>query len=360
MADPNLSQATTTDFKNTVPDFIVEAMALDIANSDGSETFVYYDKATENYGYYFNHPQVASPLNSICTWAYSRGWDTRDPSMKAQLDHITGNGKENFDTIIWNHGNVKLMQGDSFAHVIMNKAKNIILNMINISPERVKTVFKGPRIVRYEIWDGKDWVTKEMDEILHSFNKKIGDSTRGTSQVQSSKNVNDAMIEAFEDERVIKHRDKALGIVYYKTNNTGKIEFANTQIEKAVATGNLAGFPEGSAEIKPWPSKGSEDRQGWLQYVENLGYQTGGVPRSIATSDGTSEVGGKMGHVIFEPIYTKEQKDMENDLWNQFGIQITFKRPPSLGGMQPELDESKNTGQVAIQPNDVEASITRE
>ena len=67
-----------------------------------------------------------------------------------------------------------------------------------------------------------------------------------------------------------------------------------------------------------------------------------------------------MGHVIFEPIYTKEQVDMENDLWNQLGIRIKFNRPPSLGGMQPQLDESKNTGQVAIQPNDVEASITRE
>ena len=67
-----------------------------------------------------------------------------------------------------------------------------------------------------------------------------------------------------------------------------------------------------------------------------------------------------MGHVIFQPIYTKEQVDLERDLWNQQAIDIKFNRPPSLGGMQPELDEAKNTGQIAIQPNDVEASITRE
>ena len=168
------------------------------------------------------------------------------------------------------------------------------------------------------------------------------------------------MIEAFEDERVIKHRDKALGIVYYKTNNAGKISFANSEIEKAVKNGEMVGLPEDTAKIEPYPSKSSEDRQNWLQYVETLGYQTGGVPRSIATSDGTSEVGGKMGHVIFEPIYTKEQVDLENDLWFQAQIKIKFNRPPSLGGMQPELDQSKNTGQEKIQPNDVEASITRE
>ena len=66
--------------------------------------------------------------------------------------------------------------------------------------------------------------------------------------------------EALEDERIIKHRDKALGIVYYKTNKTGKIAFVNSQIEKAVKKGEMVGMPEGSAEIKPYPSKSSEDR----------------------------------------------------------------------------------------------------
>ena len=122
----------------------------------------------------------------------------------------------------------------------------------------------------------------------------------------------------------------------------------------------MVGLPEETAKIEPYPSRSSEDRQRWLQYLENLNYQTGGVPRSIATSDGTSEVGGKMGHVIFEPIYTKEQVDLEGDLWNQQAIEIKFNRPPSLGGMQPELDESKNTGQLNIQPNDVAATMERE
>jgi len=67
-----------------------------------------------------------------------------------------------------------------------------------------------------------------------------------------------------------------------------------------------------------------------------------------------------MGHVIFEPIYTKEQKDLEDDLWTQQAIKITFNRPPSLRGMQPELDESKNTGQIGIQPNDTAVTMERE
>ena len=332
-------------------------MALDVSNADGSETYVYFDKATENYGYYFNHPQVASPINALCTWAFGQGWATDDKITEVQLKKIEGNGKETFDNIVWNQEAVMLMQGDAFCEVIRNK-KGTLANLINISPERVKVVFKGTRIKRYEIWDGSKWVKKKLEEIWHSMNKKIGDSTHGTSQIQSNKNVNDAMIEAFEDERVIKHRDKALGVVYYKTNNEGKIAYVNSQIEKAVKDGEMVGMPEASAKIEPYPSKSSEDRQNWLQYVENLGYQTGGVPRTIATSDGTSEVGGINGHLIFEPIYGKEQLDRENELWQQMAIKVKFNRPPSLAPKTQENAE-KNTGQTSIQPGETTPSLNR-
>jgi len=93
-------------------------MALDIANADGSETFVYYDKTTENYGYYFNYPQIASRINSLCTWAYGQGYTAQSMRNKVILEHITGNGKESFNQIVWNHGAVKMMNGDSFMDII--------------------------------------------------------------------------------------------------------------------------------------------------------------------------------------------------------------------------------------------------
>ncbi len=357
MALQELRHATTTDFKNKVPDFIVESMALDIANADGEETFVYFEKATENYGYYFNHPQVSSPINSLCTWGFGQGWTTEDKPMQIILKKIDGNGKETFDSIIWNHENVKLNNGDSFCEIVRND-NNTLVNLINISPERVKVVFKGTRIKRYEIWNGSKWIKKKTSEIFHSFNKKIGDQNHGTSQIQSNKSVIDAMIEAFDDERIIKHRDKALGIVYYKTSNTGKIKFANTAIQDAVKNGEMVGLPEDTAKIEPYPSKSSEDRQNWLGYVESLSYQTGGVPRSIVTSEGTTEVGGINGHLIFEPTYGMEQLDMENNLLQQVAIKIKFNRPPSLAPKTQENAE-KNTGQTTIQPGEVAPKLNR-
>jgi len=356
MAEYNLSNATTTDFTNKVPDFIVESMSLDVANDNG-ETYIYFDKATENFGYQFNHPQIASRLNSICTWAFKQGWTSENKTTEVILKKISGNGKETFDAIIWNHGNIKLGHGDSFCEIVRNK-KGTLVNIINISPERVKVVFKGLRIIRYEVWNGKKWGKKKPSEILHSINKKIGDQTHGTGDIQANKNVNDAMIEAFEDERIIKHRDKALGVVYYKTNNEGKIAYANTQIEKAVKNGEMVGLPEDTAKIEPYPSKSSETRENWLSYVDEMGYRTGGVPKSITTSDGTSEVGGINGHLIFEPIYAAEQLQMENELWQQVAIKIKFNRPPSLAPKTQENAE-KNTGQTEIQPNEAEPKLNR-
>lgn len=357
MADLNLSNSTTTDFSNTVPDFIVDGMALDIASPNKEESYVYYDKAIENFGYYFNHPQIASRINSLCTWGFGQGWTTPEKKMENILKSITGNGKETFNAIVWNHVNIKLGHGDSFTDIIRND-NGTLINLINISPERVKTVFVGPRIIRYEIWNGKDWVSKPIEEIWHSFNKKVGDQVSGTGDIQSNKNVNDAMIEAFNDERVIKHRDKALGVVYYKTNNTGKIAYANSQIEKAVKKGEMVGMPEDTAKIEPYPSKSSEDRQNWLGYVDELGYRTGGTPKSMTTSDGTSEVGGINGHLIFEPVYGKEQLDIENELWQQVAIKVKFNRPPSLAPNTQENAE-KNTGQTSIQPNEAAPKLNR-
>lgn len=356
MANLDLNNTTTTDFTNQVPDFIVDSKALDV--DINGETIHYFDQAINNYGYYTRIPEIYSAVNALATWAFGKGWET-DIETKAEFEHISGRGNDTFSTIMWNLEVVKLVVGDAFMEIIWSEDNQRILNLVPISPERVKVISKNGRILKYGVWNSEEWKDVNKNNMYHTSNKRFGDQIHGTSQIDAIRNIIDARNEAIEDERIIKHRDKALGVVYYKTNNQGKIEFANSQIEKAVKNGEMVGLPEDTAEIKPYPGKSSEDRQNWITYLENFTYQTFGVPRSIATSDGTSEVGGKMGHVIFEPIYTKEQADEEANIWNQMFRKITFNRPPSLGGLMQET-EQKNTGQVNIQPNDVEASLSRE
>jgi len=218
---------------------------------------------------------------------------------------VTGMGKDTFDQVIWNHEVVKLIVGDAFMEI--KQEDGVIINLIPISPERVRVVFnKEGRIKRYDTWNGGEWKAIKKENMLHSQNKRIGDQLHGTSQIDATKWIIDARNEALIDTRKIMHRMTVLGIAYYDTSNTTKIAKANTEIQNATKNVEMVGLPKDTVKIEDFPSKPTGDRQAWISYLENFFYQVFGVPRSIATSDGTSEVGGKMGHVIFEPIYTKE------------------------------------------------------
>jgi len=250
MADLNLSTATTTDFTNTVPDFIMEAKALDVDNDSG-ETYTYFENTATDIGYYTNDPIVFSAANGLATWAFSLGWTAEDDNTVQEFKHVTGRGNDNFATLMWNHEVIKLIVGDAFMEIIWEDDDNskALANLVPISPERVKIVSEAGRIKRYEVWDSKKWKTIKTTHMYHTSNKRIGDQLHGTSQIAAIRKTIDARQEAEADERVIKHRDKALGIVEYKTNNIGKIAYANAAIEKAVKNGEMVGLPQDSAEI---------------------------------------------------------------------------------------------------------------
>ena len=357
MAEFDLNKATTTNFTANVPDFIMEAKALDVDNDSG-ETTHYFENAITDIGYYTNDPIVFSAANGLATWAFGKGWTSKNKKTIVEFEHFTGRGNDTFGSLMWNHEVMKLVVGDAFMNIIKNDKGDVIINLIPISPERVRIISEGGRIKKYEVWNGKKWKKIEIRNMYHTSNKRIGDQIHGTSQIDEIRKTIDASQEAEEDERVIKHRDKALGIVYYKTNNAGKISFANKQIENAVKNGEMVGMPEETAKIEPYPSKSSEDRQSWISSRENFTFATLGVPRSMITSDGTTEVGGINGHLIFEVTYGKEVSDEEASIWNQMARRIRFNRPQSLAPKTQE-NQQANTGTTEIQPSEVEPKLNR-
>ena len=359
MAELDLSNATTTNID--VPDFIVEAKALDVDNDDG-ETIWYFSDARQNMGYYSEIPEINSAANTLATWAFSKGVDYEDENTKQEFEHVSGRGNDTFQTLMWNHEVVKLVVGDAFMEIVWedDDETKALANLIPISPERVRIISKDGRILRYEVWNSSTstWKIIKTTHMYHSSNKRIGDQVHGTSQVDAVKWIIDARNEALITNRMIEIRGRALGIVEFTTNNQGKIEFANKAIEKAVRTGNMLGYSKGTMEIKDFPQKSLAERMEWIRYLETFFYQVFGVPRSIATSDGTSEVGGINGHLIFEPIYGKEQTDEEANIWNQMFRILTFNRPPSLA---PKVQENQaaNTGTTTIPPEEATPSVNR-
>ena len=162
--------------------------------------------------------------------------------------------------------------------------------------------------------------------------------------------------EAMDDERKIKHRELSLGILYVDTDNTTKINAIKTQYANAIKNGELLVLPKDTAEIKDSGVR-PQDRISWIQYLENFFYQAVGVPRVIATSENFTEASSKVGYLTFEPIYTREQTDMETDLLNQVGLKLKFNRPPSLMD-NAQQTEQKNSGATTIQPGETQAGAT--
>jgi len=360
MAEFNLSTSTTTDYATQVQNYSVDSEQLD-GYGYQKETWYDFPDAHIQLGSYKNVPHLKSAMDALSIYAVGLGF-TAKPSTLAQIKNFVGWGEDSFESILFNMQVQKKIYGDAFAEVIRDD-KDKIVNLKPLDTGAMRTVVdsKG-MIVRYEQREKnqKGTATKKFkpNQIFHLVNERVGDEIHGMSVVDSAKPILEAWMEAIEDERLIKHRDKALGIAYYKTDKTSRISYVNQQIEKAVNKGEMLGLPEDGAEIKEFPSKSTTNRLDWIRYLENAFYQAVKVPRVIATSEGFTEAGSKVGFLTFEPVYTREQTDMEADLWNQLAIKIKFNKPPSLQKNEQE-DEQKNAGQVGFQPSDTTASVTR-
>ncbi len=358
MAQFDLNKSTTVGLTE-IPDFIMDAKALDVDNDNGETTY-YFENAVTDLGYYANDPIVFSAANGLATWGFKQGWTSDNPRTVVEFEHFTGRGNDTFAQIMWNHEVMKLVIGDAFAEIVRSKniLKSTIINLLPISPERVRIISKDGRILRYEVWNSKTWKKLKVRDMYHSSNKRIGDQIHGTSQITAIRKSIDARQEAEADERVIKHRDKALGIAEYQTNNEGKITFANAAIKKGVEDGDMIGVSAGTVKILPFPSKGSEDRQNWIQSRENHTYASLGVPRNMITADGTTEVGAIGGHLIFEVSAGAEALEEEQSIWNQLARRINFTRSISLAP-QTQANQEANTGTTKIQPAEVEPKLNR-
>ena len=356
MAILDPSSSSTTNVAGTISEFSVSNVNLDAANQ--KETEWTFSKATERFGYYKTIPEFKSTINTLATWAVGKGWETEDPITKVELEHISGWGEDTFQSIMWNLIVTKKVVGDAFAEIIKKNGR--LINLKPISPERMKVVVgKNGRIKRYETYttDGS-WKKKKKEDILHICNDRIGDEIHGNSVVEALKWVIDARNEALVDERMIKHRELALGVLYIDGDDTTKRNEIMRQYEKAVKNGEVLVLPKDIAELKD-ANVSPKERIEWIRYLENFFYQSSGVPKILTTSEGATEVGGKMGYLTFEPVYVMEQTLLEADLWNQVAIKVKFNRPPSLGGTVQE-EEQANTGQTNIQPNDMAATMTPE
>jgi len=358
MAELNMNNSSTTTLNDNVVDYSVASQTPDQENSGNGETWYDFPNSDDYLGYYKEIPELKKAIDSLATWTVGKGFES-DLRTKNLLEVWKGSGKDNISSILWNLHVMKKVMGDSFAEII-RADDGTIVNLKPLSTGNMRVVYNNQGIlVRYEQRsniEGNPNKKFEPEDIFHLTNDRVLNEIHGTSIIEAVKWVIDARNEAMADERKIKHRELSLGILYVDTDNTTKINAIKTQYSKAIKNGELLVLPKDTAEIKDSGVK-PQDRISWISYLENFFYQAVGVPRVIATSENFTEASSKVGYLTFEPIYTREQADIENSIFSQLQITLKFNRPPSLGG-SVERTEEKNTGQTGFQPSETQAGAS--
>lgn len=359
MPNLDINSATTTNFEGTVSKVTISPVTPD---QQGTQEEIPWDfPDADKHNSYYQIPEIRSLLSVYSQRLCGLGYDC-SPIDRVILEHVSGTGEDTFTSILRQAKEEAKIFGDSFTEIVTDEESEILVNLKRLYTGNMRLV-RNPQglIERYELRSntpgGKN-IKFKPEQILHFTNSKVGSEIHGTSIALILKKILDAKNQALDDEITIRHRDKALGIVYYDTDDAGKISYANSQIEKAVNKGEMVGLPKDTALIEAFPSKPPSDRIGYLQYLDNLFYQVGGIPKVLVTSEGFTEAGGKAGLLAFEPNEISEKVLLEEQLWNQLGIRIKFKRAPSLLG-DAVGTEQKNAGQTGIQPNETEVRPTR-
>ena len=356
MTDSDFNATTSTTMKTGVPNYKVSAKTLDSAGPQ-DETYYTNDNWPVYLGYLKSIPEYFQALKSLARFTVGLGFEVVVGNA-VLLENIKGWGEDSLQSILSSMIIEKKANGDSYAEVIRNDTDGLI-NLKKLNPSKVRHVVgKNGILKRYDVQNAEgEWKEKEVWEIFHLCNDRIGDEIHGTSVMESCKWVIDAKNEAMSDWRRISHRS-SIRVMYIDETNTTRLLQVKTEYATAIKSGELMLIPakKGDAEFVELTLPPIEAFMRWIEYLDNFFYQAVGVNRTIAGGLDQTEAGQKMGYMTFEPTYTEEQTLLESDIWNQLAVKVKFNRPPSLSGMMRQ-DEIKNSGMLGMQPNEATMNL---
>lgn len=350
----DLNTTTTSTRKS---DYIVPSLTPD-SPTNPEENFWDNPNFTKWFGKYIKVPKIKKAIDGFADWVLGQGYST-DTRTKIILEHISGNGKEDFNSVIWNAIVMKKINGDSFIHVIRDpddKETGIIVNMRVLDPNRMRVVYKGKgRIKEYRYYPGAErkgeFVTYKPNEILHLFNDKVADEMHGRSVIEPIEWNVEAQEEAKRVHRKLVWRSGVVRVIEVDTSNSTELAQLKAQYKIAEENGDVLLLPKDKARAVDW--KPNLDHAGiinWLNWLDDEFYISIGFPRDLAgAATQATEASMKMAYITHEPLYEKEVREIEDALWNQLAIKITFTRQESLMD-NAQSDEAKNTGQTSMMP----------
>lgn len=341
--------------------------AESVESATDQKEFEYINsRFTQDYGYFTQIAKLKSAIIMKAIWTVGKGYTT-DIATKSVLDNIIGDGKQTFKDILFSLDVTKRVGRDSFALIVRDPdiPKNRIeslRNLIVLDPSKIKIIFgRYGNIIRYEQLSGVGGAKPKVfqpDEILHLSYNKLAGSIHGTSVPESVEKI---ILADEENFRIMQKltRFQAVPFIMFKvkSDNVTTINTFKSNIKQARAEGEDLIIPDDEnilsyevVQLNP-----SSILMEWRNSLNNSFYQAVGMPLILFGSAGQTESGGKIEYLGHETVFEHEQREIEEQLKAQLGIEINLNPPTSLldNLAQDENKDSQNA--LTFQPADATA-----
>ena len=320
-----------------------EAFTVDSQHTDAptgqKETTWMDDNFPEWLGYYKDEktPEITAIIDEGANWTAGRGW-TADEITTMLLDTIKGNGFDTFSSIIENGERVKELGGNFYAEIIRDNEENFI-NLKPLDPAVMKhhATSKGmiTHFSQMSKNDKKKLVHKfEAKDIFYLARNRIADEIHGNGIAQKLKLVIDMKNEAMADNRIAMHMN-VVPRWKFKLKTDDPTEIAAYKKKMDTATGERQNiyepFDVSESELITIPPNSTLNPLAWIQYLDDLFHQEGGVPKIImGGTGGFTEQAVTITYLAFQQKIAKRQLFWEEQLLSQLNIVIKLVEPASV------------------------------
>lgn len=360
MPEHRIDSAVASD-ETVYTDFSVSAATTDAASEVG-ETRWTDEHWEKRFGYYTDEkiPEITALIDAKATWTVGKGFKA-DPITKMLLDTIKGIGVDTFNTILENAMRTLLIGGNFFAEKIYDDGGNL-LNLKPLDPGSMVIIANHEGIItRFEQNSkikGETAKKFTTDKIFYLARNRVADEIHGRGIIQKLKLIMDMKNEAMADNKLINHRFAYPQWIYHlETDNETEIAAFKTKMDAANANGENIYIPKDVIvpELNAVAQNATINLLPWINYLDNLLYQTAGVPKIVV--GGSSEFTEKASSIVylaFQQSVEEEQLYIEEQVLSQLNQVIELEFPVSL---ENELlsDQKKDQKPTTVQPNETTA-----
>ncbi len=322
-------------------DFSVDTASTD-GTTDQKETVWMntQDKVTfdDAFGYYIDEktPEITAIITTGANWVGGKGYEADEQTLML-LDTIKGNGFDTFSSFIENGETVMEVGGNFYAEIIRDDEDNLI-NLKPLDPAVMRHVAnREGMIIRFEQISkvkGKKPKKFKPEDLFYLPRNRFADEIHGRGIAQKLKLIIDSKNEAMADQRVAMHRNVIPSWKFkLKTDDPAEIAAYKAKQDAATGTGGniYEPFDVSESELISVPPNSTLNPMAWIEYLDNLFYEVGGVPKIIVGgTGGFTEQAVTITYLAFQQKIEKRQLFWEDQILSQLNLVIRLVRPASV------------------------------